>query len=31
LWPQVLAGSDDDASIVYHLLRHKPELASGNF
>jgi hypothetical protein len=27
-WPRVLADISDDASLVYHMLRHKPELAS---
>jgi Ran GTPase-activating protein (RanGAP) involved in mRNA processing and transport len=28
LWPRVLAGSSGDASVLFYLLQHKPELAS---
>lgn len=27
LWPRALANGGEDASIIYHMLRHKPELA----
>jgi hypothetical protein len=29
LWPRVLEASTGDASSLYYMLRHKPELASG--